>query len=700
MYCPNCGSYNEDDAVFCGSCGTRLAQGEEVRPEYQENDVFQEHGVAQEVQEPAEEAQENTMPPSPAKKKGKKVWFILAAVLVVAAAAAAAVFLLILPQQKEKRYTALVDEGNRYLEEMDYEKAEDAFLKAIAVEPKEAEPYVKLTDIYLDNGEREKAKEIIADAKKNLPKESKKEIEKLEEERRDELNGEETVYTWAVEPEIEADDIYYLKETGIRNYPLNEMERQMFTDYAVIKRGDSYGLIDMDGEILDGMDYIEVTSGSGYYMLKTEEPVYIPEYGWEMDSFYLYEDEIIPAIGVEGDAYGFKGAFYYCDGLQNIFDAYGEDAFGPRTWTDPEDGIPVKKSDTILKEISGNGVQDWSAWLDELPGGYGIYFGNDMITDFIYEACGSSSSGLLAVQQEGKWGYVDNEGNIVIPIEYDASWTQYVPQNGKEEQDYCYAAAEGYVVLVKDGVWEIRDVHNEPVIDPGVFEEIRPVYDGKCWVKQDGRWGVIILSGADSTEAAADKKEEETGLSAESSAEEVRDAVLEHLNDNLGESGGSYSIFDSETTETDTEYNFLIRYSIPEEEAEKSIANGGMPAANRLAGLVTVERTKGTATFEFSTGGQDVWQLWENEDSAGNGAGDEDGAQGFSADELRSIATSLRVPENADVDIRVEGDPYYWEAGGRWLVSVTVYQGDKYVAGAAVDRDTREIVRDIYTYSP
>ena len=24
MYCPNCGNYNEEDAVFCGSCGIPL----------------------------------------------------------------------------------------------------------------------------------------------------------------------------------------------------------------------------------------------------------------------------------------------------------------------------------------------------------------------------------------------------------------------------------------------------------------------------------------------------------------------------------------------------------------------------------------------------------------------------------------------------------------------------------------------------
>ena len=149
------------------------------------------------------------------------------------------------------------------------------------------------------------------------------------------------------------------------------MERQMFTDYAVIKQGDSYGLIDSDGEILGGMDYEEITSGYGYYLLTREEPVYESEYMTEMDSYYLYGDEILPAVAIAGDAYGFKGAFYYCDGLQNIFDAYGEEAFGPRTWTEPEDAVPVKASDTVLENAMDAGVNNMDEWLADLPGAMG-----------------------------------------------------------------------------------------------------------------------------------------------------------------------------------------------------------------------------------------------------------------------------------------------------------------------------------------
>ena len=32
MFCPNCGTKNDDDALFCGSCGTKLQDKAVVPP--------------------------------------------------------------------------------------------------------------------------------------------------------------------------------------------------------------------------------------------------------------------------------------------------------------------------------------------------------------------------------------------------------------------------------------------------------------------------------------------------------------------------------------------------------------------------------------------------------------------------------------------------------------------------------------------
>ena len=56
---------------------------------------------------------------------------------------------------------------------------------------------------------------------------------------------------------------------------------------------------------------------------------------------------------------------------------------------------------------------------------------------------------------------------------------------------------------MKNNKWEMRTTDNKLVILPGIFEKILPVYDGKCWVKKDGKWGVIQLN-----EAVMDKEDE------------------------------------------------------------------------------------------------------------------------------------------------------------------------------------------------
>lgn len=80
--------------------------------------------------------------------------------------------------------------------------------------------------------------------------------------------------------------------------------------------------------------------------------------------------------------------------------------------------------------------------------------------------------------------------------------------------------------------------------------------------------------------------------------------------------------------------------------------------------------------------------------------GEDENSVGFSDEDLQDIAASLGVPEGVDVVVRVNGNPFYWDAGQRWLVNVGVYEDGKFVAGADVDRDTKEPVKNIFNYSP
>lgn len=53
----------------------------------------------------------------------------------------------------------------------------------------------------------------------------------------------------------------------------------------------------------------------------------------------------------------------------------------------------------------------------------------------------------------------------------------------------------------------MRNADGMLVIAPGVFDEILPVYNHKCWVKLNGKWGVIEIENSE-TEGINEKETE------------------------------------------------------------------------------------------------------------------------------------------------------------------------------------------------
>ena len=68
---------------------------------------------------------------------------------------------------------------------------------------------------------------------------------------------------------------------------------------------------------------------------------------------------------------------------------------------------------------------------------------------------------------------MDKQEKKIIPIEYDASWKEYFADLEQSiQKDYCYAASEGYVTLVKNNKWEMRTTDNKLVILPGILKNL------------------------------------------------------------------------------------------------------------------------------------------------------------------------------------------------------------------------------------
>lgn len=278
-------------------------------------------------------------------------------------------------------------------------------------------------------------------------------------------------YTWIVEPAIEADDIYYVRNFDVEQKSLNELNLQLMDDYAVFKQDDTLGLIDMNGnkKIIKGCEtiysfdnHLMLSSPQGLYTLKNNQLTEEYGRGYGYSAYFLNNNQLHSYWAFEEDF----GIINEAKSTQTI-------------------AVPVfKMSDT----------KKWYSPEQIMTPPYAIHNNGRLVTDFIYEECGTESNGLLAVKKNGKWGYVNSKGEIVISIEYDPSWDYYSEDIfGYIRKEYCYAASDGYIVLCKDNQWELSDITGNNIIPKGVFEAIRPVYEGKCWVKKDGKWGVIQI---------------------------------------------------------------------------------------------------------------------------------------------------------------------------------------------------------------
>ena len=81
-------------------------------------------------------------------KKKQKKYILWIAVVVVILAAGIAGILIFHEQKKEKEFQINIRNGQKYLEQMEYKKAEACFQKAIDIDPKEVKAYQGLAETY------------------------------------------------------------------------------------------------------------------------------------------------------------------------------------------------------------------------------------------------------------------------------------------------------------------------------------------------------------------------------------------------------------------------------------------------------------------------------------------------------------------------------------------------------------------------
>jgi hypothetical protein len=121
------------------------------------------------------------------------------------------------------------------------------------------------------------------------------------------------------------------------------------------------------------------------------------------------------------------------------------------------------------------------------------------------------------VKKEGKFGFIDLNGDVIIPIIYrGVSSTRFF--NNKNDRDSWYMLdyesrssidpygnllidyadactfSEGRAWVKKSDKYGFINTRNEVII-PLIYDEVSDFSDGRAWAKKDGKWGFIDLNG-------------------------------------------------------------------------------------------------------------------------------------------------------------------------------------------------------------
>ncbi len=138
---------------------------------------------------------------------------------------------------------------------------------------------------------------------------------------------------------------------------------------------------------------------------------------------------------------------------------------------------------------------------EDINGKYGFFdqLGNK-ITEFEYDNANSFSSGLAAVCKKGLWGFINNKGKMVIPLQFDGASTDSEWADLFGALDFGYNFSDNYAVVSKDGYAGVID-KTGAVIIPFEFETLevdanKNVIAEKCEEQSTYcGYGLIDLSG-------------------------------------------------------------------------------------------------------------------------------------------------------------------------------------------------------------
>lgn len=260
MRCKKCKTKNDSKAVYCSNCG------------------------------------------EPLEKRDKKKTVVIVSMIVIILIAIIGGIFLANTKIKEKEYQDKIETAQRYVEEKEYEKAEETYLEAIDIEPKKSQAYVELADVYVEQDEYDQALEIIEKAIENVVDEDLDEVKKKKD----------SIEQLANNKEFTDEDFLEILKQSVGNENIFDYIREDFDGDGNLEMFAFTG--DYDG-YLYGNVKIYFVSKDGEVSFVASQPAGILSYDHEITNKYLNADKFKFIVWEE--TYGGSGSTSYIYGVKD-----------------------------------------------------------------------------------------------------------------------------------------------------------------------------------------------------------------------------------------------------------------------------------------------------------------------------------------------------------------------------------------------
>lgn len=305
-------------------------------------------------------------------------------------------------------------------------------------------------------------------------------------------------YKWIVEPTVSADNIIVFDSSQID--PDNE-SNTAYMNASVLYQNGMYGFIDYNGAVLVSPKY------SGYYTCACGEMVLYNVID-ERNGVYEYcrLDSAGQTLDYVQPHENYAPVYYWDADKEQIFVKNGNKDYAVR-FTDKKTVVVARAQ---LNDVGGgnysvDGVDDSAYALakeDSLISGFEY-------TDYYAPAFKGAGLTAIALEKDGKWGYVSSGGEELIPFKCDPVLSSYGGELiDNEEHLHPFLFNEELVPVSVGSTYGYYNIDGECVVDPGEFEQARPVHNGRAWVRKNGLWGVIQLGEIIEAESAPDESSE------------------------------------------------------------------------------------------------------------------------------------------------------------------------------------------------